>query len=161
VSPPPAVTSPVSQPPRQTQRDRAAAESPPAARRDTARPVIREPEPEPPAPARPAILRVDYPLVMVEGLEVARVAIEGEGAARRVVVLQLVSPTDTLELRAADLGASAIGVGGGRILVSPHPSGGAMGTARVGRFLVTARSPTTSPDVLEPLLQRLVQLDPQ
>ena len=131
------------------------------ARSDTARPVVREPDAAPPVPARPAVLQVDYALVMVEGLEVLRVGVEGEGAGRRVVVLQRISPVDTLELREADLGAAAIGLGGGRVLVSQHPSGGAMGTARVGQFLVTARAPTTSPSVLEPLLQRLIELPPQ
>jgi hypothetical protein len=127
------------------------------ARADTARPVV----PEPPAPGdtRPAVLRVDYPLVMVEGLEPVRVGIEGEGSARRLVVLQLLPGGDTLELRAADLGAESVGMGGGRILVSPHPSGGTMGTARVGQFLVTARA-SIAPDVLEPLLRRLVEVKP-
>jgi hypothetical protein len=108
---------------------------------------------------RPAVLRVDYPLVVVGGLEAVRVGIEGEGSARRVVVLQLLPDGDTLELRAADLGPESVGVGGGRILVSPHPSGGAMGTARVGQFLVTARAPIP-PDALEPLLRRLVEVRP-
>jgi hypothetical protein len=109
---------------------------------------------------RPAALRVDYALVAVDGLEAVRVGIEGEGSARRVVVRQLLPSGDTLELRAADLGSGSVGVGGGRILVSRHPSGGAMGTARVGQFLVTARAPI-EPDSLEPLLRRLVEVKPQ
>jgi hypothetical protein len=124
-----------------------------------ARPVVPEPDPPAPVDTRPAVLRVDHPLVMVEGLEPVRVGIEGEGAARRIVVLQLLPGGDTLELRAADLGAGSLGVGGGRILVSPHPAGGTMGTARVGQFLVTARA-SIAPDVLEPLLRRLVEVRP-
>jgi hypothetical protein len=105
------------------------------------------------------VLRVDYAVVVVGGLEAVRVGTEGEGSSRRVVVLQLLPNGDTLELRAADLGAGSVGVGDGRILVSRHPSGGAMGTARVGQFLVTARAPM-EPDSLEPLLRRLVEVRP-
>jgi len=126
---------------------------------DTVRPAVSAPEPPAPVDTRPAVLRVDYPLVVVGGLEAVRVGLEGEGAARRVVVLQLLPEGDTLELREADLGPESMGVGGGRILVSPHPSGGAMGTARVGQFLVTARAPI-APDALEPFLRRLVEVRP-
>lgn len=128
---------------------------------DTARPVVREPElePSPAADTRPEILRVEYAVVLVEGLDAVSVGIEGDGSSRRVVVRQLLPGGDTLELRAADLGAGSVGVGGGRILVSPHPSGGAMGTARVGQFLVTARAPL-APEALEPLLRRLVEVRP-
>lgn len=130
---------------------------------DTARPVTREPEPQPETPPvvdmRPPVLRVDYAVVVVGGLEAVSVGIEGDGSSRRVVVRQLLPGGDTLELRAADLGAGSVGVGGGRILVSPHPSGGAMGTARVGQFLITARALLT-PEELEPLLRRLVEVRP-
>jgi len=155
------VAPPVIRPPPQAQPTPIPVDTVRPARSDTARPMVREPDAAPAAPARPAVLQVDYALVMVDGLEVLRVGVEGEGAARRVVVLQRISPVDTLELREADLGAAAIGLGGGRILVSQHPSGGAMGTARVGRFLVTARAATASTDVLEPLLQRLIELPAQ
>jgi hypothetical protein len=163
--PPPAVTStPAVNVPTPIERPPEAVRQPPdtarPAQTDTVRPVVREAEPPAPVDTRPAVLRVDYPLVVVGGLEAVSVRIEGEGSARRVVVLQLLPGGDTLELRAADLGPQSVGVGGGRILVSRHPSGGAMGTARVGQFLVTARAPM-EPDALEPLLRRLVEVRPE
>jgi hypothetical protein len=103
---------------------------------------------------------VDFPVVIVEGLAVLAVTREGEGAAQRVVVKQLLESGDTLDLRASDLGAASVGIGAGRVLVRPHPAGGAMGTVRVGRFLVNARAPV-APEVLEAVLARLVEKVPE
>jgi hypothetical protein len=102
---------------------------------------------------------VDYAVVMVEGLEVLGISREGEGGTRRVLVRQLLPSGDTLDLRESDLGEASVGVGVGRVLVSRHPSGGAMGTVRVGRYLVNARAPV-APEVLEPLLQKLIEKAP-
>jgi len=170
-SPEPPVTAPavVVVPPVSRQPPAATPVPAPDRTRDTAAaprtetPATSGPEPQVSADPRPlpAALQVDYEIVMVEGLDVLEIGVEGDGAGRRVVVLQQLSPADTLELRAADLGEAAIGVGGGRVLVTRHPSGGALGTARLGRFLVTARAPTVTPAELEPVLQRLVTLPPQ
>jgi hypothetical protein len=99
---------------------------------------------------------VDYPIVVVEGLAIAAVSREGEPPAQRVVVKQVLPTGDTLDLSETDLGEGNVSVGAGRLLVRRHPSGGSMGTVRVGRFLVNARAPV-EPDVLEPLLRRLVE----
>jgi hypothetical protein len=138
--------------------------APPPARQagDTARPAAPPPPAAAPpvsAPA-PATPGVDFPVVIVEGLAVLAVTREGEGAAQRVVVKQLLESGDTLDLRASDLGAASVGIGAGRVLVRPHPAGGAMGTVRVGRFLVNARAPV-APEVLEAVLARLVEKVPE
>jgi len=99
---------------------------------------------------------VEYPVVVVDGLEILAITREGDEGAQRIVVKQLLASGDTLDLRESDLGQATASVGAGRLLVRPHPSGGAMGTVRVGRFLVNARAPV-EPSVLEPLLRRLVE----
>jgi hypothetical protein len=101
---------------------------------------------------------VDYAVVIVEGLEVVGITREGEGSGR-ILVRQLLPSGDTLELRESDLGEASVGVGVGRVLVGRHPSGGSMGTVRVGRYLVSARAPV-APEELEPWLQRLVERGP-
>jgi hypothetical protein len=118
-------------------------------------PPTPEPAAAPPAPAA----AVDYPIVMVEGLEIVSVTREGEEGSPRIVVRQLLPSGDTLDLRGSDLGEGNVGVGAGRVLVRAHPSGGAMGTVRVGRFLVNARAPV-APEVLEGMLARLVERAP-
>lgn len=124
---------------------------------DTARPLAAAPPPvtQPAAAPPPTPMGVDYPVVIVEGLEVVSIRREGEGTSLRVIVRQLLPSGDTLDLRESDLGEASVGVGVGRVLVTRHPSGGAMGTVRVGRYLVNARAPV-APEVLEPVLRRLV-----
>jgi ribosome-binding protein 1/Meckel syndrome type 1 protein len=132
-------------------------EAPDTARQQAAPPAVPEqPVVTPPAPAPSA---VDYVVVVVEGLQILDITREGEGAVQRIVVRQLLESGDTLDLRESDLGQASASVGAGRLLVRPHPSGGAIGTARVGRFLVNARAPV-APEILEPLLMRLVERVP-
>jgi len=155
VPPPPAAAAAV---PVTTQ-----AAPPPRPSADTARPLPAAPAPAAQAaaapPPSPSPAGVDYPVVMVEGLEVLGISREGEGSTRRILVRQLLPSGDTLDLRESDLGEASVGVGVGRVLVSRHPSGGAMGTVRVGRYLVNARAPV-APEVLEPLLQKLIEKAP-
>lgn len=174
----PAAAGPAAPPPAPAQRDTRAAVRPPptvaapitpAATQprpsaDTGRPLTAAPPPvtQPAAapPPTPSPAGVDYPVVIVEGLEVVGIRREGEGTSVRVMVRQLLPSGDTLDLRESDLGEASVGVGVGRVLVSRHPSGGAMGTVRVGRYLVNARAPV-APEVLEPLLQKLVEKVPE
>jgi hypothetical protein len=174
----PAAAGPAAPPPAPAQRDTQAAVRPPptvaapvtpAATQprpsaDTARPLAAAPPPvtQPAAapPPTPSPAGADYPVVIVEGLEVLGIRREGEGTSLRVMVRQLLPSGDTLDLRESDLGEASVGVGVGRVLVSRHPSGGAMGTVRIGRYLVNARAPV-APEVLEPLLQKLVEKVPE
>ncbi|MDH5196053.1 MAG: hypothetical protein OEY20_02235 [Gemmatimonadota bacterium] len=135
---------------------------PPAvARQEPSSPPAREVvQASPPAPAPPPVappFGAEYPFVIVEGLAIADIAEQGTGTARRVVVKQVLPSGDTLALSASDLGASSVGLGSGRLLVSRHPSGGAMGTVRVGQHLVSARA-SVAPEVLEPFLRKLVEV---
>ena len=154
--PPPAtaVTVPVTTPVATPTRPRPA---------DSARPPVAEP-PAVVAPARAipspsSAVGVDYTVVIVDGLEIVGITREGEGSTGRILVRQVLPSGDTLELRESDLGEASVGVGVGRVLVGRHPSGGAMGTVRVGRYLVSARAPV-APELLEPWLQKLIERVP-
>jgi hypothetical protein len=102
---------------------------------------------------------VDFPVVLVEGLEIVAITRRGEGSGQRIVVRQLLASGDTLDLQESDLGEANVSVGTGRVLVRQHPSGGSMGSVRVGRYLVTARAALT-PEALEAVLRRLVERRP-
>jgi hypothetical protein len=152
-------TSPPTSPPeRQPQvtppaRDTTPRQPPPAVR-DTAPPA--QPSPAPPAEEPEGGSGFAFPIVIVEGLDVLDAAPEGQGA--RIRVTQLLPTGDTLALSLTDLGAASVGSGGGRVLVSAREDG-AMGTTRIGQFLVTARAPIPPPE-LEALLARLIEVRP-
>lgn len=113
-------------------------------------------QPAPVVEEAPASSRFAFPVVIVEGLEVLEA--EQEPGGTRTRVTQLLSTGDTLVLSLTDLGPSSLGVGGGRILVSERGDG-AMGSTRVGQFVVTARAPI-APSDLEALLGRLIEIRP-
>lgn len=102
---------------------------------------------------------VDFPVVLVEGLEIVAITRQGEGRTQRIVVRQLLPSGDTLDLQESDLGEANVSVGVGRVLVRQHPAGGSMGSVRVGRYLVNARA-SVAPEALEPVLRRLVERRP-
>jgi hypothetical protein len=153
-TPAPAATpAPARTTPTATQTAPAPAETVRTAQAAAARPDTTATPPS--GPTLPANLRVDRPVVIVEGLTVVGVDVSGQN----VRVTQLLDSGDTLQLRISDLGPSSAGAGVGRVLVSARAGGGSQGTARIGQYLVTGRAALT-PEALEQLLRRLVEVKP-